>query len=73
MHDTETSLPDTLFPTLHVLFHKTLPKHIVPGDFPLPGFSPSTRDSLISWLADEALQGDRDAAEWILLGCISSV
>ncbi|KLO11990.1 hypothetical protein SCHPADRAFT_830184 [Schizopora paradoxa] len=73
MHDSESSPHEILFPTLHVLFHTHLPKFIVPRNYPLPDFSLSTRDSLINWLADEALQGDRDAAEWILLGCISSV
>ncbi|KAH9901638.1 mini-chromosome maintenance replisome factor-domain-containing protein [Cubamyces lactineus] len=31
------------------------------------------RDELISWIAQEALGGDRVAAEWILLSCISRV
>ncbi|OJT14187.1 Mini-chromosome maintenance complex-binding protein [Trametes pubescens] len=29
------------------------------------------REQLISWIADEALGGDRVAAEWVLLSCIS--
>ncbi|KAI0362760.1 hypothetical protein OH77DRAFT_1585098 [Trametes cingulata] len=31
------------------------------------------REELISWIADEALGGDRVAAEWVLLSCISRV
>lgn len=31
------------------------------------------RDELIAWIADEALGGDRQAAEWVLLSCISKV
>ncbi|KAI0637270.1 mini-chromosome maintenance replisome factor-domain-containing protein [Trametes polyzona] len=31
------------------------------------------RDELISWIADEALCGDRVAAEWVLLVCIARV
>ncbi|KAI8998908.1 putative alanine racemase-domain-containing protein [Trametes punicea] len=31
------------------------------------------REELISWMAEEALGGDRVAAEWVLLSCISRV
>ncbi|TBU28931.1 mini-chromosome maintenance replisome factor-domain-containing protein [Dichomitus squalens] len=31
------------------------------------------REELIAWIADEALGGDRHAAEWILLSCIARV
>jgi hypothetical protein len=31
------------------------------------------REELISWIADESLGGDRDAAEWILLISIARV
>ncbi|KAM5531827.1 hypothetical protein V8D89_014526 [Ganoderma adspersum] len=31
------------------------------------------REELIAWIADEALGGDRRAAEWVLLSCISKV
>ena len=38
-----------------------------------PSLPPAVRDvreSLISWLSIEALGGDTDAAEWVLLSCI---
>ncbi|KAH9925300.1 putative alanine racemase-domain-containing protein [Fomitopsis serialis] len=31
------------------------------------------RSQLIDWIAEEALDGDRDAAEWVLLACIARV
>ena len=31
------------------------------------------REELISWIAEEALGGDQQAAEWVLLSCISRV
>ncbi len=69
----ESDESNFLFPTLHVLFYQPLPKSVVPRNYPMPNFKPSTRNALLRWLADEALQGDSDAAEWILLGCISSM
>ncbi|THH10835.1 hypothetical protein EW145_g1055 [Phellinidium pouzarii] len=63
-----------LVPTLHILFHRRLPKTIISS----PLFSRITdihtaRDTFIAWLSREALGGDRDAAEWVLLSCIASV
>lgn len=63
----------TLVHTLHVLFHRSLPKLIV--SCPPLHSSVDTlevRTALIDWLATEALGGDRDAAEWVLLGSIAS-
>jgi hypothetical protein len=60
-----------LVPTLHVLFSR--PHSYVS---PLNGVSPPSvqlRDELINWIADEALGGDRDAAEWILLAAVAQV
>ncbi len=31
------------------------------------------REELLDWIADEALGGDRDAAEWVLLACVARV
>ncbi len=31
------------------------------------------RDELIAWIADEALGGDHQAAQWVLMSCISRV
>lgn len=31
------------------------------------------RDELVEWIATEGLGGDRDAAVWVLLACISKV
>jgi hypothetical protein len=55
-------------PTLHVVYTR-----------PEPTFSASLsesaqcRDDLLTWLAEEALGGDVDAAEWMLLACIARV
>ncbi|KAI0332090.1 hypothetical protein GY45DRAFT_1360443 [Cubamyces sp. BRFM 1775] len=40
---------------------------------PIANDTQQVRDELISWIAQEALGGDRVAAEWILLSCISRV
>lgn len=39
----------------------------------LAGGTAQIREELIAWIADEALGGDRQAAEWVLLSCISRV
>ena len=31
------------------------------------------REELIAWIADEALGGDRETAEWVLLACTARV
>ncbi|KAI9443235.1 mini-chromosome maintenance replisome factor-domain-containing protein [Lactarius indigo] len=36
-------------------------------------FQHHVREELLSWIADEALGGDRDAAEWVLLTCVARV
>ncbi|KAL0947281.1 hypothetical protein HGRIS_013401 [Hohenbuehelia grisea] len=75
--DTDT---DKEVPTLHVLFSRPLTSTIVPRKFPytLPKDSQTTsvldlRNELITWIADEGLAGDRDAAEWVLLCVLSRV
>ena len=60
-------------PTLHVLFHRQLPKTILTRPYPSMTYTLAVREAFISWLANEALGGDHDAAEWVLLSCISSV
>ncbi|KAJ7929359.1 putative alanine racemase-domain-containing protein [Mycena leptocephala] len=63
-------------PTLHVLFSRPLPLTIVPRAFPCsPTVSTfqTLRDDLISWIANEGLAGDKDAAEWVLLNIIGKV
>ncbi|KAF8718540.1 hypothetical protein AX14_011788, partial [Amanita brunnescens Koide BX004] len=68
-------LTPTFVPTLHVLFSTPLPVTIIPQCYPsIP--TPNTeglRQELIDWLADEALAGDKVAAEWILLCAIARV
>lgn len=63
-------------PTLHVLFSCPLEPTLVPVIYPAAvdevGIA-ETREDLISWIADEGLGGDRDAAEWILLTSIARV
>lgn len=61
-------------PTLHVLFTRETPSIIIPRSF--LGSPPSsdprkTRDELLTWIAEEALGGDKDAAEWMLLSAIA--
>ncbi|KAI0051140.1 hypothetical protein FA95DRAFT_1535295 [Auriscalpium vulgare] len=59
-------------PTLHVLFtrpHKLEPITLGLGD----SADESLREELIGWIADEALGGDRDAAEWFLLASLARV
>ncbi|KDQ60574.1 hypothetical protein JAAARDRAFT_31540 [Jaapia argillacea MUCL 33604] len=57
-------------PTLHVLFWKSHPRTLLPRSYPVDGVD-GVRGQLISWIATEALGGDTDAAEWILLVCIA--
>ncbi|KAJ7632288.1 putative alanine racemase-domain-containing protein [Roridomyces roridus] len=62
--------------TLHVLFTRELPITIIPRVFPyVPAVSSVRvlREELISWMADEGLGGDKDAAEWVLLNIIGTV
>lgn len=66
-------------PTLHVLFYRPIGPTLGPTLYPLPidevnNDEPSIiREELISWVAEEGLAGDRDAAEWILLMAIARV
>ena len=62
-----------LLPTLHVLFHSPLAKTIVRRVYPSESYHHAVLDDLLTWVADEALGGDKHAAEWALLSCISSV
>ncbi|KAI0798102.1 mini-chromosome maintenance replisome factor-domain-containing protein [Abortiporus biennis] len=60
-------------PTLHVLF-TTKRCTEVSRPFPVSGTSytsETVRLSLLRWLAQEALSGDLDAAEWVLLTAIA--
>jgi hypothetical protein len=58
-------------PTLHVLFIR---EHRLDIFVALPDpFRPQIREELLSWIAEEALGGDRDAAEWVLLTCVARV
>jgi hypothetical protein len=63
-------------PTLHVLFAKSLSTTVLPRVFPdtsiLSGVR-QLRGELIHWIADEALEGDLVAAEWVLLAALSRV
>ncbi|KAH8117162.1 putative alanine racemase-domain-containing protein [Phellopilus nigrolimitatus] len=67
-------LPDGFITTLHVLFHRTIQNTVLPSPTLLQSSQTIiTRNKLIDWLSSEALGGDRDAAEWVLLCCIASV
>lgn len=61
-------------PTLHILFSSPLEPTIIPRTYPAEDLEVSKiRDELISWIADEGLGGDKDAAEWALLISIARV
>lgn len=60
-------------PTLHVLFFRPLDP-LTSSTYPAADLEASQiRDELIAWIADEALAGDKDAAEWVLLASIARV
>ncbi|KAF8636535.1 hypothetical protein AX17_003347 [Amanita inopinata Kibby_2008] len=71
----DVDLPSvTLVPTLHVLFSKPVPSSIILQRHSLPTLQlTDLRQELIDWIADEALAGDKNAAEWILLCAIARV
>ncbi|TRM59431.1 hypothetical protein BD626DRAFT_462490 [Schizophyllum amplum] len=74
--DMDPAATPPLVPTLHVLFSQPLPPTIIPRVFPYAPSSSSVQDlrsELVSWLADEALGGDRFAAEWVLLCAMAKV
>lgn len=63
--------------TLHVLFAvdpSVIPQSagvlLKPAQIDPPN---SIKDALVTWLADEALAGDKDVAQWVLLITISQV
>ena len=60
-----------MVPTLHVLFVREHRLNVLEAS-PDP-FQHHIREGLISWIAEEALGGDRDAAEWVLLTCVARV
>ncbi|KAF8163088.1 hypothetical protein B0H34DRAFT_694085, partial [Crassisporium funariophilum] len=65
-----------IVPTLHVLFSNPLPSTIIPRSFPDLTLLPTIkahREMLISWIANEGLAGDHNAAEWVLLCTIARV
>ena len=63
----------TMVPTLHVLYLQMMTPPIGPRDDILRNDIADIRKQLIDWIASEALGGDTDAAEYILLSSISSV
>ncbi|KAN0123436.1 Mini-chromosome maintenance replisome factor domain containing protein [Russula decolorans] len=60
-----------IVPTLHVLFVRDDPLNILGA--PKDPIEQDVREELLDWIADEALGGDRDAAEWVLLACVARV
>jgi hypothetical protein len=60
-----------IVPTLHVLFVREHRLDIL--EAPMDPIQPHVREELLDWIADEALGGDRDAAEWVLLACVARV
>ncbi|KAF9492272.1 hypothetical protein BDN71DRAFT_1451837 [Pleurotus eryngii] len=72
LHSDVNEEPGVQVPTLHVLFSRPVPRTIVPRSFPLQ-IHADIREELISWIADEALAGDRTAAEWVFLCALARV
>lgn len=68
--DMDTESPSEV-PTLHVLFTRPHDDAVVTRPFP-SGHS-SVRTDLITWIAEEALGGDLESAEWMLLATIGRV
>lgn len=65
-------------PTLHVLFTRPLDMQLSPSpSVAYPDTAGPTQecvlDELVSWVADEAFGGDKDAAQWFLLVSIARV
>ena len=56
---------------------RILPEHVVSvvDESPAPVAQDTTqvRTELIDWIAEEALGGDKEAAEWVLYSCIARV
>lgn len=59
-------------PTLHVLFTKPH-ERLLKRPYPSTTSSDSVREELINWIASQALGGDVNAAEWVLLSSIAKV
>ncbi|KAI0304404.1 hypothetical protein B0F90DRAFT_1809233 [Multifurca ochricompacta] len=60
-----------IVPTLHVLFVREHRLDILKA--PSDPVWAHVREELLGWIADEALGGDLDAAEWVLLTCVARV
>ena len=64
-------------PTLHTLYISPSTHTIITRSYPSnvdpKSSTASVRQELIQWLAEEALGGDAEAAEWTLLSCLSRV
>jgi hypothetical protein len=58
-------------PTLHVLFVRECRLDIF--EAPKDPIRQQVHEELLEWIATEALGGDRDAAEWVLLTCVARV
>ena len=58
-------------PTLHVLFVRDHRLDIF--EAPKSAIEQHIREELLQWITNEALGGDRDAAEWVLLACVARV
>ena len=59
-------------PTLHVLYSTSEQNSVITRPYPTPDIL-QVREQLLDWIAEEALGGDREAAEWILLSTIARV
>lgn len=69
--DIEAESPPEV-PTLHVLFTRPHQRSLLQRPYPIASSS-AVREDLINWMASEALGGDVDAAEWVLLASIARV
>lgn len=65
-------------PTLHVLFTRPHEMDVLPPTLSSEPDNTSSSeepvlDEVVSWVADESLGGDKDAAEWVLLASTARV
>jgi hypothetical protein len=59
-------------PTLHVFFSRAVPAATTTQAYPVSN-AEDIRNELLDYIAEESLGGDRQAAEWLLLGLIAKV
>ena len=67
----EDAAPPQVVPALHVLYALRSPSPLQPSSTSSPADFESIRGELIELIAQEGLDGDVEAAEWVLLALIA--